>query len=190
MLGPDGQTLQQVKFEYTGPRPCEPPEHQSPSAGAPWVRAMQAPQTHDSSNAREAAPCDITKLLKFGASLCYFSLCIFYCSLLPPTPSCLSVPPCFAFSIPSSWTGCQSGRYPSCSSWLMPLPLHGTVTLRNAFRNRRTKLKALVAQCFVVPVRFRRGVHHVQVTVAFQFVLADHHQLWWQLGGRTCVVCP
>ena len=31
--GPDGSTLCELKFEYTGPGPCEPPAHQSTSTG-------------------------------------------------------------------------------------------------------------------------------------------------------------
>ena len=52
------------------------------------------------------------------------------------------------------------------------------------------ELNTLAAQPFVVPVHFAECVHRVQVTVAFQVVIADHHQLWWELGGRACVVCP
>ena len=32
---------------------------------------------------------------------------------------------------------------------------------------------------------FRGGVHRV----ASRFLLADHHQVWWELGGQTCVLC-
>ena len=56
--------------------------------------------------------------------------------------------------------------------------------------HRPRELNTLAARPFVVPVRFAGCVHRVQVTVAFQFVIADHHQLWWELGGRACVVCP
>ena len=56
--------------------------------------------------------------------------------------------------------------------------------------HRPRKLNTLGAQPFVVPVRFAGCVHRVQVTVAFRFVIAYHHQLWWELGGRACVVCP
>ena len=56
--------------------------------------------------------------------------------------------------------------------------------------HRPRELNTLAAQPFVVPVRFAGCVHRVQVTVAFQFVIADHHQLWWELGRRACVVCP
>ena len=30
----------------------------------------------------------------------------------------------------------------------------------------------------------------MQVTVAFQLVIADHHPLWWERGGRAYVVRP
>ena len=56
--------------------------------------------------------------------------------------------------------------------------------------HRPRELNTLAAQPFVVPVRFAGCVHRMQVTVAFQFVIADHHQLWRELGGRACVVCP
>ena len=56
--------------------------------------------------------------------------------------------------------------------------------------HRPREWNTLAAQPFVVPVRFAGCVHRVQVTVAFQSVIADHHQLWWELGGRACVVCP
>ena len=56
--------------------------------------------------------------------------------------------------------------------------------------HRPRELNTLAAQPFVVLVRFAGCVHRVQVTVAFQFVIADHHQLWWELGGHACVVCP
>ena len=43
--------------------------------------------------------------------------------------------------------------------------------------HRPRELNNLAAQPSVVPVRFAGCVHRVQVTVAFQFVIADHHQL-------------
>ena len=56
--------------------------------------------------------------------------------------------------------------------------------------HRPRELNTFAAQLFVVPMRFAGCVHRVQVTVAFQFVIANHHQLWWELGGRAFVVCP
>ena len=49
--------------------------------------------------------------------------------------------------------------------------------------HRPRELNTLGAEPFVVLVRFAGCVHRVQVTVAFHFVIADHHQLWWELGG-------
>ena len=56
--------------------------------------------------------------------------------------------------------------------------------------HRPRELNTLAAHSFVVPMRFSGRVHRVQVTVAFQFVIADHVQVWWELGGCACVVCP
>ena len=39
--------------------------------------------------------------------------------------------------------------------------------------------------------RCRGGcTHKVGVRVQFRFFTADHHHLWWECGGRRCVVCP
>ena len=43
---------------------------------------------------------------------------------------------------------------------------------------------------FTLPVKWQGHTSNALVRVTFRLLTADHHHLWWECGGRYCVVCP
>ena len=57
-------------------------------------------------------------------------------------------------------------------------------------RGRAEELNKLQKTLFYLLVQRGGCKHNVSVRVQFRFFTADHHHLWWECGGRCCVVCP
>ena len=43
---------------------------------------------------------------------------------------------------------------------------------------------------FTLPVKLQGHTSNTLVRVTFRLLTAGHHHLWWECGGRCCVVCP
>ena len=56
-------------------------------------------------------------------------------------------------------------------------------------QGRAEKLNKLQKTLFSLPVQWGGCTHNVSVRVQFRSLIADHHHLWWEYGGRCCVVC-
>ena len=54
-------------------------------------------------------------------------------------------------------------------------------------QGRAEELNKLQKTPFCLPVRWGGCAHNVGVQVQFRFFTADHHHLWWELGGK--VLC-
>ena len=55
---------------------------------------------------------------------------------------------------------------------------------------RTQQLNRLRQTPFTPPVKWRGHTSTTLVRVTFRLLTADHHHLWWECGGRCCVVCP